>query len=50
VENGFKHGGYNKGAIEITYTPYIHVLEFLECERRDAQTLIEWNKHKNLPP
>ncbi len=37
-------------AIEFTYIPYACVLKFLESERGDVQTLVEWNKHKNLPP
>jgi hypothetical protein len=44
------HGSRNKVAIEFTYIPYACVLKFLESERGDVQTLVEWNKHKNLPP
>ncbi len=43
-------GSRNKVAIEFTCIPYAYVLKFLESERGDVQTLVEWNKHKNLPP
>jgi hypothetical protein len=45
-----KHGGQNNVAIQTTYILYVCVLEFLEGEwAKDAQTPVEWNKHKNLP-
>jgi hypothetical protein len=34
--------------IEITYIPCASILEFLEGEQGDMQTLLEWNKNKNL--
>jgi hypothetical protein len=43
-----RHGGTNKVSIEIAYIA--HACEFLEGERGDAKTLVEWNMHKNLPP
>jgi hypothetical protein len=47
---GFKHGGENKVAIETTYIPHVHVSKFLQSERRDMQTTVEWNISKNLSP
>jgi hypothetical protein len=34
-------------AIEVAYIPQGRVSKFLEDERGDMQTLVEWNKHKN---
>jgi hypothetical protein len=56
-QNGFgvekwvnNHGSQNNVAIQTTYIHYVCVLEFLEGEWvEDAQTPVEWNKHKNLP-
>jgi hypothetical protein len=47
-KNGFRHGGHNKVAIEITYIPPTRISKKLECEQGDMQTPIEWNKNKNL--
>jgi len=47
-KNGFRHGGHNKVAIKIVYIPCASILEFLVGEQGDMQTLIEWNKSKNL--
>ncbi len=44
-----KHGGTNKVSIEIVYIAHACVCEFLEGERSDVKTLVEWNTHKNLP-
>lgn len=41
-KNGFRHGAQNKVAIEAQE----RVSKFLEGERGDMQTLVEWNKHK----
>jgi hypothetical protein len=49
-KNGFRHGGQNKVAIEVPCIPQGRVSKFLEDEQRDMQTLVEWNKHKNLAP
>jgi hypothetical protein len=35
-------------AIKIVYIPCASILEFLVGEQGDMQTLIEWNKSKNL--
>lgn len=35
---------------EIAYIRYVHVLEFLEGERGNMNTLVEWNIYKNFPP
>jgi hypothetical protein len=45
---GFRHGGWNKVAIEITYIPYAPISKFLQGERRDMQIEVEWNIFKNL--
>jgi hypothetical protein len=47
-KDGFKHGGQNKVAIEITYIPHAHVSKFLQGEGGDMQIAIEWNISKNL--
>jgi len=54
----FKHGlgvdswcealGANKASIEIAYIPHACVFKFLEGERGDAETPMEWNIHKKL--
>jgi hypothetical protein len=36
--------------IKIAYIAHASVCEFLEGERDDVETLVEWNMHKNLPP
>jgi len=43
LKDGFRHGGKNKVAIETTYISYVHVFEFLQGERKDMQTPMEWN-------
>jgi len=48
VENGFRHGGQNKVAIETTYIPHAHVPKFLQGEQGDMQIAVEWNILKNL--
>jgi hypothetical protein len=45
-KNGFRHGAQNKVAIEAQG----RISNFLEGEQGDMQTLVEWNKHKNLAP
>jgi hypothetical protein len=45
-----KHRKVNKASIEIAYIPHAHVSEFLEGERGDAKTPMEWNIHKKLAP
>jgi hypothetical protein len=44
-----RYGGTNKVLIEIAYIAHERVCEFLEGERSDVETLVEWNTHKNLP-
>ncbi len=44
-----RHGGQNKVTIQFAYVPYAHILEFLEGERGDTNTLVEWNVYKNFP-
>jgi hypothetical protein len=41
-------GGANKASIEIVCIPHARVTEFLEGERDDAKTLVEWNICKKL--
>jgi hypothetical protein len=43
------HGGQNKMTIQFAYVPYVPILEFLEGERRDMNTPMEWNVYKNFP-
>jgi hypothetical protein len=38
-----KHGGANKASIEIVCIPHARVSEFLEGERGDVETPVEWN-------
>jgi hypothetical protein len=45
-----RHGGKNKVLIKIAYIAHANVCEFLEGERDDVETLLEWIMHKNLPP
>ncbi len=35
--------------IQFAYVPYIRMSEFLEGERGDMSTLVEWNVYKNFP-
>jgi hypothetical protein len=35
--------------IQFAYVPYACILEFLEGERKDMNTLVEWNVYKNFP-
>jgi hypothetical protein len=35
--------------IQFTYVPYVHIPEFLEGERGDTNTPMEWNVYKNCP-
>jgi hypothetical protein len=35
--------------IQFAYVPYVYILEFLEGEWRDMNTLVEWNVYKNFP-
>jgi hypothetical protein len=44
-----RHGGQNKMTIQFAYVPYARILEFLEGERRDTSTPMEWNVYKNFP-
>jgi hypothetical protein len=46
---GIRHGGQNKVTIQFAYVPYARILEFLEGERRDTSTLVEWNVYKKIP-
>jgi hypothetical protein len=44
-----RHGGQNKVTIQFAYVPYVRISEFLEGERRDTNTHVEWNVYKNFP-
>jgi hypothetical protein len=46
---GICHGGQNKVTIQFADVPYARISEFLEGERRDTSTLVEWNVYKNFP-
>jgi hypothetical protein len=46
--NGFRHGGQNKVAIEIAFIPHARVSDFLHGEQGDMQTTVECNISKNL--
>ncbi len=35
--------------IQFVYVPYARILEFLEGERGDTNTPVEWNVYKNFP-
>jgi len=35
--------------IQFGYVPYARISEFLEGERRDTRTPMEWNVYKNFP-
>jgi len=35
--------------IQLAYVPYAYILKFLEGERGDMNTLVEWNVYKNFP-
>jgi hypothetical protein len=35
---------------KIVYIQYVPVLEFLEGEHGNMNTLVEWNIHKKIPP
>jgi len=35
--------------IQFAYVPYVCILEFLEGERRDTNTPVEWNVYKTFP-
>jgi hypothetical protein len=43
-----RHGGQNKMTIQFVYVPYVGILEFLEGERGDTNTHVEWNVYKNF--
>jgi len=43
------HGGQNKVTIQFDYVPYAPILEFLEGERRDTCTPVEWNVELSKP-
>jgi len=36
-------------AIQFAYVPYARISEFLEGERGDTNTPVEWNVYKNFP-
>jgi hypothetical protein len=44
-----RHGGQNKVNIQFAYVIYACILEFLEGEQGDTDTLVEWNVYKNFP-
>jgi len=35
--------------IQFAYVPYARISKFLEGERGDMGTLVEWNVYKNFP-
>jgi hypothetical protein len=43
------HGGQNKVTIKFSYVPYARISEFLEGERGDTNTPVEWNVYKKIP-
>jgi hypothetical protein len=43
------HGEQNKVTIQFAYVPYACISEFLEGERGDTNTLVEWNVYKIFP-
>jgi hypothetical protein len=43
------HGRQNKVTIQFAYVPYAHISEFLEGERGDISTPVEWNVYKSFP-
>ena len=47
--SGIRHGGQNKVTIQFAYVPYARILKFLEGERGDTNTHVEWNVYKNFP-
>jgi hypothetical protein len=47
--SAIRHGGQNKVTIQFAYVPYARISEFLEGERGDMSTLVEWNVYKNFP-
>jgi len=47
--HGVKHGGENKVSNKIVHITHAHVSKFLEGERGDVETPMEWNTQK-LPP
>ncbi len=49
VASGIRHGGQNKVTIQFAYVPYARISEFLEGERRDTNTPVEWNVYKKFP-
>ncbi len=44
-----RHVGQNKMTIQFACVPYAIILEFLEGEQGDMNTLMEWNVYKNIP-
>jgi hypothetical protein len=44
-----RHGGQNKVTIQFAYVPYAHILEFLEGERGDTNSHVEWNVYNKIP-
>ncbi len=46
--SGICHGGQNKVTIQFAYVPYARILEFLEGERGDMSTPVEWNVYKKF--
>jgi hypothetical protein len=43
VKDQVRHGRQNKMTIQFVYVPYARILEFLEGERGDMNTTVEWN-------
>ncbi len=44
-----RHGGQNKVTIQFAYVPYVRISEFLEVERGDMSTTVDWIIYKTFP-
>jgi hypothetical protein len=48
-KSGICHGKQNKVTIQFAYVLYVCISKYLEGERRDRKTPVEWNVCKNFP-
>jgi hypothetical protein len=46
--SGIRHGRQNKVTIQFAYVPYFHISKFLEGERGDTNTHVDWNVYKTF--
>jgi hypothetical protein len=46
--SGIHHEGQNKVTIQFVYVPYARISEFLQGERGDTSTHVEWNVYKSF--